>query len=118
MMFVACPVWDAREIDLTGPQRDYPPLDWNKYVRGSAVAVTTYSAVFNTNPRIDNAETLVKTAPEIPPGLYNRARMNWRPLLAIAERAGWKRAAWKAALAIEEVRDASDPAIVAKGSLQ
>ena len=38
--------------------------------------------------------------------------MNWRPLLAIAERAGWKRAAWKAALAIEEVRDASDPAIV------
>jgi hypothetical protein len=21
MMFVACPVWDAREIDFTGPQR-------------------------------------------------------------------------------------------------
>jgi hypothetical protein len=60
----------------------------------------------------DNAEALVRAAPEIPPGLYNRARMNWRPLLAIAERAGWKRAAWKAVLAIEEVRDASDPAIV------
>jgi Protein of unknown function (DUF3631) len=50
----------------------------------------------------DNAEALVKAAPEIPPGLYNRARMNWRPLLAIAERAGWKRAAWKAVLAIED----------------
>ncbi len=46
-------------VCLTGAQREYPPLDWNKYVRGNAVAVTTYSAVFNTNPRIDNAETLI-----------------------------------------------------------
>ena len=44
---------------LTGPQRDYSPLGWNKYVRGQAVAVTTYSALFNTNPRIDNGETLI-----------------------------------------------------------
>jgi hypothetical protein len=40
------------------------------------------------------------------------SRMNWRALLAIAERAGWKRAAWKAVRAIEEVREATDPAIV------
>jgi hypothetical protein len=61
---------------------------------------------------IDNAEALVRAAPEILPGLYNRARMNWRALLAIAEQAGWKRAAWKAVRAIEEVREATDPAIV------
>ncbi len=46
-------------VCLTGSQRDYDPLEWNKYVRGHSVAVTTYSALFNTNPRLDNAETLI-----------------------------------------------------------
>ena len=46
-------------VCLTGPQRRYDVSDWNTYVRGKAVAVTTYSAVFNTNPKIDDAETLV-----------------------------------------------------------
>jgi 5S rRNA maturation endonuclease (ribonuclease M5) len=60
---------------------------------------------------IDNAEALAKAAPEILPGLHNRARMNWRTLLVIAEAAGgdWKRAAWKAVRAIEEVNAAADP---------
>lgn len=46
-------------VCLTGRQRYYDATDWTAYVRGKAVAVTTYSAVFNSNPRIDNAETLV-----------------------------------------------------------
>jgi hypothetical protein len=46
-------------VCLTGAQRKYDPADWSSYVRGRAVAVTTYSAVFNSNPKIDSAETLV-----------------------------------------------------------
>ncbi len=46
-------------VCLTGKQRRYDPAEWNKYVRGQAVAVTTYSALFNTNPRIDDAGTLI-----------------------------------------------------------
>ena len=57
----------------------------------------------------DNAEALSKAKPEMPPGLYNRTRMNWRALLAIAERCGWKGAASKAVQAIEEVHAAGDP---------
>jgi hypothetical protein len=62
---------------------------------------------------IDNAVALAKVEPEIPPGFYNRRRANWKPLLAIAERAGggWKKAAWKAALAIEAVHDTFEPSI-------
>lgn len=46
-------------VCLTGPQSKYDVEDWSAYVRGRAVAVTTYSAVFNTNPKIDNAQTLI-----------------------------------------------------------
>jgi hypothetical protein len=61
----------------------------------------------------DNAEALAKAAPEIPPGFHNRRRANWVPLLAIAEAGGgdWKKAGWKAALAIEAVADTFDPSI-------
>ena len=61
----------------------------------------------------DNAAALAKATPEIPPGFHNRRRANWVPLLAIAEAGGgdWKKAAWKAALAIEAVADTFDPSI-------
>jgi uncharacterized protein DUF3631 len=61
----------------------------------------------------DNAEALAKATPEIPPGFHNRRRANWMPLLAIAEAGGgdWKKAGWKAALAIEAVADTFDPSI-------
>jgi hypothetical protein len=64
----------------------------------------------------DNAEALGRAKPEMLPGLHNRASMNWRTLLAIAERAGggWKRAAWKAVRAIEEVHAAADPELGAQ----
>jgi Protein of unknown function (DUF3631) len=61
----------------------------------------------------DNADDLAGVTPESPPGFYNRRRANWRTLLAIAEKVGgaWKVAAWKAAIAIEQVHDTFDPAI-------
>jgi Protein of unknown function (DUF3631) len=61
----------------------------------------------------DNADALAKATPEIPPGFHNRRRANWVPLLAIAEACGgdWKKAGWKAALAIEAVADTFDPSI-------
>jgi putative DNA primase/helicase len=61
----------------------------------------------------DKAAVLAKAAPEIPPGFHNRRRANWVPLLAIAEAAGgdWKKAGWKAALAIEAVADTFDPSV-------
>ena len=48
---------DARV--LVGPQRDYASDDFNAFNASSAIAVTTYSAVFNTNPRIDSANLLI-----------------------------------------------------------
>jgi putative DNA primase/helicase len=54
----------------------------------------------------DNGAALTAATPEIPPGFHNRVRANWKLLLAIAENAGdeWKRAAWRAAGAIEKVK--------------
>ena len=48
---------DARV--LVGPQALYDPNDFNAFEDSSAVAVTTYSALFNTNPRIDSANLLI-----------------------------------------------------------
>lgn len=48
----------------------------------------------------DNADRVRGADPDIPPGVFNRAADNWRPLLAIADVAGdeWaartRRAAW------------------------
>ena len=46
-------------VTLTGRQADYGPGDFRSYNRAQAVAVTTYHGVFNSNPRIDAAQTLV-----------------------------------------------------------
>ena len=48
---------DARV--LVGSQATYDPNDFSAFEDSSAVAVTTYSAVFNTNPRIDSANLLI-----------------------------------------------------------
>jgi len=54
----------------------------------------------------DHAALLAKAVPEIPPGFHNRVKANWKLLLAIAEKVGgeWKRHAWQAAGAIEEIK--------------
>ena len=48
---------DARV--LVGRQASYDPNDFNAFEDSSAVAVTTYSAIFNTNPKIDSANLLI-----------------------------------------------------------
>ncbi len=48
---------DARV--LVGRQNQYDPEDFNAYTSSSAIAITTYSAIFNTNPRIDSANLLI-----------------------------------------------------------
>ena len=48
---------DARV--LAGQQNSYNPVDFSAYGSSSAVAITTYSAIFNTNPRIDSANMLI-----------------------------------------------------------
>ena len=48
---------DARV--LVGSQRQYDPNDFNAFNDSSAIAVTTYSAVFNTNPRIDSPNLMI-----------------------------------------------------------
>lgn len=44
---------------LVGKQRDYPPQEFSAYQSSRAIAVTTYSAVFNINPRIKDTQTLI-----------------------------------------------------------
>ena len=44
---------------LVGPQASYDPNDFNAFEDSSAVAVTTYLGIFNTNPRIKSANLLI-----------------------------------------------------------
>jgi len=44
---------------LVGRQANYDMADYLKYESAKAIAVTTYSGVFNTNPRIDTPQTLI-----------------------------------------------------------
>src|SRR5687767_9607086 len=46
-------------VVLTGKQRDYDPADFAAYNSAAKVALTTYSGIFNTNPRLDNAECIL-----------------------------------------------------------
>lgn len=46
-------------VVLVGKQREYEPDDYAAFTTAQKIAITTYSAIFNVNPRIDNAETLV-----------------------------------------------------------
>jgi len=44
---------------FVGRQHDYPPKEFGEYQESKAIAVTTYSGVFNSNPRISDAQTLI-----------------------------------------------------------
>ncbi len=44
---------------LIGTQRAYNPTEFSNYQSSRAIAVTTYSAIFNVNPRIKDAQTLI-----------------------------------------------------------
>ncbi len=57
----------------------------------------------------DHLDDLRNADPELPNGLHDRARDNWRPLIAIADLAGgdWPRLAREAAVALTPIEDAS-----------
>ena len=44
---------------LVGKQKDYDPQAFFAYQQAKAVAITTYSGVFNTNPAINDAELII-----------------------------------------------------------
>ena len=44
---------------LVGKQSNYPPQEFSNYQLSHAIAITTYSGIFNTNPRIEDAQTLI-----------------------------------------------------------
>lgn len=44
---------------LIGRQKDYDQVAFSSYQRAKAIAITTYSGVFNTNPAIDDPETIL-----------------------------------------------------------
>jgi Protein of unknown function (DUF3631) len=59
----------------------------------------------------DNAEALAAAMPELPSGLFNRTRDNWRPLVAIADAAGghWPDRACRVAVMLSG--SAEDPSL-------
>ncbi|HBV86898.1 MAG TPA: helicase II [Desulfosporosinus sp.] len=44
---------------LIGSQSRYPEKEYGDYLTGKSIAITTYSAVFNTNPKIDDANIII-----------------------------------------------------------
>lgn len=44
---------------FVGKQRDYPPDEFSEFQMSKAIAITTYSGVFNSNPRICDAQVLI-----------------------------------------------------------
>jgi Helicase C-terminal domain/Type III restriction enzyme, res subunit len=44
---------------LVGSQSEYDSALFYQYQQGKAIAITTYSGVFNTNPRIDDPEVII-----------------------------------------------------------
>jgi hypothetical protein len=46
-------------VVLVGPQSGYSQTDFADFLTTKAIAITTYSAIFNTNPKIDNAQALI-----------------------------------------------------------
>jgi hypothetical protein len=44
---------------LIGPQRDYDIVAFSKYQQAKAIAISTYSGLFNSNPKISDAQTII-----------------------------------------------------------
>jgi hypothetical protein len=44
---------------LIGQQQNYDANSFSRYQRGLAVAITTYSGIFNSNPKIDDPEIII-----------------------------------------------------------
>lgn len=46
-------------VALVRKQGQWDPAEFQRFQRGRAIAVSTYSAVFNSNPRLDQAQALI-----------------------------------------------------------
>lgn len=46
-------------VGFTGKKSEYDPTSITKYKQGMAVAVTTYSSIFNTNPFFDDPDVII-----------------------------------------------------------
>ncbi len=46
-------------VNLTGSHRRWDPSDVSRFTRHQAVAVATYSTVFNSDPKLDSTQTLI-----------------------------------------------------------
>lgn len=46
-------------VALVGKQAEYDPKDFSAYNQAEKIAITTYNGVFNTNPKIGNANCLL-----------------------------------------------------------
>ena len=44
---------------FVGSQSNYPVNDYNEYLSGKAIAITTYSGLFNTNPKLNDANVII-----------------------------------------------------------
>jgi hypothetical protein len=51
--------YDIDAVALVRRQREWSPTEFQQFQRGRAMAISTYSAVFNSNPRLDSAQTLI-----------------------------------------------------------
>ena len=51
--------YGIRTSVLVGKQAAYPEAAFVEYASGQSIAVTTYAAIFNTNPRINDASLLI-----------------------------------------------------------
>lgn len=44
---------------LVGRQKDYDPVVFSRYQEAKSIAISTYSGLFNTNPKLDDPETII-----------------------------------------------------------
>ncbi len=52
-------MYGIRAHVLIGKQKDYPKKEISEFQSSKAIAITTYSAIFNSNPRINDAQALI-----------------------------------------------------------
>lgn len=46
-------------VTLVGPQGQWEPADFNRFQRAQSIAIAGYYQVFNSNPRLSSAQTLI-----------------------------------------------------------
>ncbi|ASK59437.1 hypothetical protein CFN60_13990 [Bacillus velezensis] len=51
--------YGIKSVVLTGKKRDFSEREIREYRRAAAIAVTTYSHIFNTNPEFSDAELII-----------------------------------------------------------